>query len=567
MNTLLTTIFNTSKYDTRTGKFRANVIYVLLVFIAIFWLFNAVSDARWALPDGGEDVTMIENAFQHPFEFAGLMFFGVWILASITFFTNYQGFGNLAGWSLTAMWFVSGVMLQLEIASIPGEASGAILALFILAGFLIGGEGLIVTSIASFVVLMIARDSASSEVTTSLFVVIARLMAGVFLVYLFMRFTRTHRIQGASDAAEDRALTSDILSQIAHRVSERASLATLFNDIVSQINQKIDAVYHTQIFLVDDSTQTANLVASTGEVGKKLMEFSHGLGVGTQSVVGQVTGTGEPLIAIAGVRGTIHRPNPLLPETAVEATFPLRVGQKVIGALDLQSKRATAFNDPNLVSSLQALADSTALAIDNVSQFEQAQKQLAENEQLVKRTQEALREVERLNEHLTGLAWSEYLQGDRGRLGFNMDFIDDEMEPEESNWTPALREALEVNSFVQENRNERQVIAVPLRVRGQVIGAMEFELDENQSLTPEDLEMLQEVSERFGMATENARLVDESQRVAQREALVNQISSRLQTTNNVENTLAEAARSLKEVLKAESITIRLGLPPADLAGK
>lgn len=567
MNPLMTTIFDTSKYTTRTAKFRAIIIYIILIFSSVFWLINTVSDASWELPDSGEKVTLLESAFQYPLETAGMMFFGAWILIGVTFVANHQGIGQIAGWGTISIWFISGVMFQLELAAIPGEASGAIYGLFIMAGFLIGIEGLVVSWIVSFIALMIARDNTSLELTTSMFTLISRMSIGALVVYLFMRYTRIHERQGASEAVENRAITSDILSQIARRVAERASLATLFNDIVAQINQKIEPVYHTQIFLVDDSTQTATLVASTGEVGKKLMESSHGLGVGTQSVVGQVTGNGEPLIAIAGVRGTIHRPNPLLPETKVEATFPLRVGQKVIGALDLQSKIAMAFNDPNLVASLQALADSTALAIDNVSQFEQAQRQLAENEQLVKRTQDAMREVERLNEHLTGLAWSEYLQGDRGRLGFNMDFIDDEVESEESNWTPALREALEVNSFVQENRNERQIIAVPLRVRGQVIGAMEFELDENQSLTPEDIDMLQEVSERFGMATENARLVDESQRVAQREALVNQISSRLQTTNNVENTLAEAARSLKEVLKAESITIRLGVPPPDLTGK
>ena len=117
--------------------------------------------------------------------------------------------------------------------------------------------------------------------------------------------------------------------------------------------------------------------------------------------------------------------------------------------------------------------------------------------------------------------------------------------------------------MIQESRNNRQVIAIPLRVRGQVIGAMEFEIEQENPFTPEDFDMVQEVSERFGMAAENARLVDESQRIAQREALVNQISSRLQSTNNIETTLAEAARSLKDTLKAESIVIRLGVPPAE----
>ncbi|RMG84024.1 MAG: hypothetical protein D6712_12075, partial [Chloroflexi bacterium] len=50
---------------------------------------------------------------------------------------------------------------------------------------------------------------------------------------------------------------------------------------------------------------------------------------------------------------------------------------------------------------------------------------------------------------------------------------------------------------------------------------------------------------------------EESQRIAQREALVNEISARLQTRTDVETTLAEAARSLRDVLKVGRVAIRL----------
>jgi GAF domain-containing protein len=99
-------------------------------------------------------------------------------------------------------------------------------------------------------------------------------------------------------------------------------------------------------------------------------------------------------------------------------------------------------------------------------------------------------------------------------------------------------------------------------VRGQVIGAIEFELDKESSLSPEDLALIQEVGERFGLAAENTRLFERSQRIAQREALVNEIGVRLQTSSSIEATLAEAARSLKQTLRADKVAIRLGTPPA-----
>jgi GAF domain-containing protein len=89
---------------------------------------------------------------------------------------------------------------------------------------------------------------------------------------------------------------------------------------------------------------------------------------------------------------------------------------------------------------------------------------------------------------------------------------------------------------------------------------MEFEVDENDSLSAEDLGLIEEVSEQLGLAAETNRLFETSQRLAQREALVNEIATRLQTSSSVNMTLTTAAQSLKEALKASKVAIRLGTP-------
>jgi GAF domain-containing protein len=353
---------------------------------------------------------------------------------------------------------------------------------------------------------------------------------------------------------------AEISAKITQRVAQRISLDELLNDIVTRICEEFPDIYHAQIFLIDPRGDSARLVASTGPVGKKLIEQQHSLGVGSLSVIGQVTYQGRPIVAQTGSSETVHRRNEFLPDTQSEAAFPLKIGTVLIGALDLQSRRRDAFVG-GLVEAFASLADSVALAIDNVRQFERAEARIQENQQLVEQTRTALREVERLNERLTGRAWSEYLRGRRQDLGVEIDFETNAVNPE-NDWTNTMAEAVQFNHFVQEQQPDRQVIAIPLRVRGQVVGAMEFELDEQQSFTPEDLSLVQEVSDRFGLAAENTRLVEESQRIAQREALVNEISSRLQAANNIEATLTEAARSLRDALKANKVAIRLGSPPA-----
>jgi GAF domain-containing protein len=286
----------------------------------------------------------------------------------------------------------------------------------------------------------------------------------------------------------------------------------------------------------------------------------HSLPVGSLSVIGQVTVQGNPIIARSGAGDGVHRRNEFLPETLVEAAFPLSIGDTIIGALDMQSKISGTFDDDD-IPTFQSLADHLAIAIDNARLFEETEKRLQENQQLVEQTRRAAADVERLNQQLTGRFWEEYLSSQGDSLGLNVDFKSKASRKDEE-WTTTLQDAVSFNHPIQqEHDGESQVIAVPVRVRGQVIGAMEFELNDSGNLSPEDLNLMEEVGEQLGLAAESNRLFETSQRVAQREALVNEISSRLQASNNVEMTLNEAARSLRSTLKANRVTIRLGTPP------
>jgi GAF domain-containing protein len=279
------------------------------------------------------------------------------------------------------------------------------------------------------------------------------------------------------------------------------------------------------------------------------------------SVIGQTTFKGEPVIARAGDRESIHRQNELLAQTLVEAAFPMRIGENIIGALDLQSRQDLQLGEFDMLT-FQSLANSLSLAIDSIRQFEAAKARVEENQRLAEQTRTALREVERLNQRLIGRAWSEYLSGKGDLLGLDIE-LEDNTVSSETTWTDTLANAAHTGGIVQ----DQNVIAVPLRVRGVVVGAMEFELDEEGGFTPADFELVQEVSDRFGLAAENTRLVEESQRVAQRETLINEISSRLQSAINVEATLAEAARSLSDTLQANRIAIRLGIPANEQRAK
>ncbi len=91
---------------------------------------------------------------------------------------------------------------------------------------------------------------------------------------------------------------------------------------------------------------------------------------------------------------------------------------------------------------------------------------------------------------------------------------------------------------------------------------MEFEIGSDESLPEGLLELAETVGQRLGLAMENRRLFDETQRAVQREALINDIGADLQSATGVDVVLQRAARHLQETLTAHQVTIRLGTPPS-----
>ena len=556
MKALLNRLFDTSRYSTRLAQERARIIFgisSLLLILAAAFLFVALPNQL------GMTAGFVPN----------LLVFIALNIASIALIR--AGYLNLGALILIFNWFVV-TNLTTGSAGTNTPYIGILIVITIaLSALLLPRFGLIIGSIMAVVSYLFGLNTRVSLPVPNIptpsaeaFTALACLAVFIGLIYMYLRFTRLNREEGADAALQDRLRLAEITAQVTQRISSRTNLTEVLNNTVNLITDGYPDIYHAQIFLVDENLQKARLAASTGEVGQILLNRQHSLDVGSTSVIGKVTADGQLVIARTRALDTVHRRNELLPDTLVEAAFPLRIGDTVIGALDLQSKKNIAFQERDLPI-FQTLADHIAVSIDNARLFEQTEQRLDENRRLVEQSRHALREVERLNMRLTGRAWSEYLRSQREAEGFSIDFTDN-LAQEGTDWTPGLQEAVQNNEVVEQIQHDQRVIAAPLRVRGQVIGAMEFELDANGELSPEDLELVQEVSERFGLAVENARLYDQSQRVAQREALINEIGARLQQSNNVETTLSQAAQSLKQALRANKVSIRLGAPPAEQNG-
>ncbi len=135
--------------------------------------------------------------------------------------------------------------------------------------------------------------------------------------------------------------------------------------------------YYSGVFLIDTAGEFAVLRAGRGEPGRIMMENNHKLAVGGNSMIGACTSLNEARISLDVDTEKVWYPNPVLPETRSEMALSLAIGDRVIGAVTVQSVEAAAFSDED-VSSLQAMANQLAIALENARQRRELEETHAE---------------------------------------------------------------------------------------------------------------------------------------------------------------------------------------------
>jgi GAF domain-containing protein len=236
----------------------------------------------------------------------------------------------------------------------------------------------------------------------------------------------------------------------------------------------------------------------------------------------------------------VHFANPLLPLTRSEIALPLRVGDRVLGALDIQSTQAQAF-DQNDIATLQGAADQIAVALDNARLFQQVQS--------------SLKEVERANRLLTQQGWEAFLRSTRADFAeFHQPGV------------PALT-LEEIKNLAQEpcaSSGQGNTISIPLRVRRQVVGTLIVERGADQSeWSATQLGVLEEMAAQATLALESARLFDESQRRAARERILREVMARVRSSTDPETVLKSLLREVGTVLGRQTF-VRLVTPEENL---
>ncbi|HQE92942.1 MAG TPA: ATP-binding protein [Anaerolineae bacterium] len=155
----------------------------------------------------------------------------------------------------------------------------------------------------------------------------------------------------------------EAVARVSHAITSILNLEALLKTTVQVIGEEF-GFYYVGIFLVDARGDWAVLRASHGAAGTEMVQAGYKLQVGGASLVGLSIAERRPLITLDVNGEQLPLENSPWPLTRSEMALPLIVGDKIIGAVSVQSQEETAFTEEDMTT-LQTMADQLAIAIAN----------------------------------------------------------------------------------------------------------------------------------------------------------------------------------------------------------
>lgn len=350
---------------------------------------------------------------------------------------------------------------------------------------------------------------------------------------------RTVEIQAATREAQARSDRLQSITDISKEFASGAGQDTA--DFLTRISQAISeklGYYHVGIFLLDDKREYAVLQAANSEGGQQMLARNHQLKVGGTGIVGYVSQSGRPRIALDTGADAVFFNNPDLPNTRSEISLPLKFDYAVIGVLDVQSTEPSAFTeeDTNL---LGALADLLAIALQN------------------RRMMEGNLPTQSMQGRGTGFFQRRQKQGGYAYRpdGITVsDFI-----PESDPLAKKAVKSGEAAFFTRSEMGAPPALAIPVKLRDQVIGVIRIEASEMvHRWTEDEINMVQAISDRAAFALENARLLEDATRRAEQEETIARVTTRIGASTDIERILQTTIQEIGQALGTSRSFIKIG---------
>ncbi len=354
---------------------------------------------------------------------------------------------------------------------------------------------------------------------------------------------RTVELELANERNQRRARQFEAIAQIARFTTTNQDLENLLARLTEVISEQF-GFYHTGIFMLNEDRSLAVLRAANSDGGKRMLQAGHRLGVGQTGIVGFVSATGTPRIALDVGDDAVYFDNPYLPGTHSEMSLPLQTASEIMGVLDVQSLETNAFHQED-IEVLTTLANLVTVAIQNAQSYE--------------RTQELLKEAQRTSGAYLRETWKS-VQSQEARIGYLM----------AGNILKPLNKAKTSAQIVQAVANKKTVVdsgrhpalTIPIRLRDEIIGVMDIRPPEEHDWDRDDIDIAEAIADRLSLAIETSMLLEATERRAEIERVTSDISGKISSSTQFEAILRTAAEELSRALGGSEVVVQLQSPEA-----
>lgn len=177
---------------------------------------------------------------------------------------------------------------------------------------------------------------------------------------------RTRDYQEANDALTYRALQLETSAQVGREITSILDIDALLNRVVELI-QGAFGYYHVQIFLLEkDANQ---LIMGAGSGSRNIQHRLIDLNQRSLNSLAAQTGRTQLVNDVRGHSDFLF--DDQLTGTRSELVVPLRVGDRIIGTLDVHAATTSAFTEEDMLV-IQSLGDQIAVAIENARLYDQS---------------------------------------------------------------------------------------------------------------------------------------------------------------------------------------------------
>jgi hypothetical protein len=180
-----------------------------------------------------------------------------------------------------------------------------------------------------------------------------------------------------------------------------------------------------------------------------------------------------------------------------------------------------------------------------------------ERSRLLDRVETSLKNMERTYSGFTEQSWLTFEHPEHQASGYKYDNIRLESInkiPDEALSVFQTGETL-ISEPSDNNSDMGQAVAIPIRLRGNTIGVVNVHFQYSE-IPEQTIVMVEQVADRLATALENARLLEDSMRNANKERVIGEITSKIGTSVNIHNVLQTAVEELGRAIPGSDVVIQ-----------